>query len=399
MLCTMAGTMLNVLVVDDDDIVRESVADALLDAGHAVQQARNGEKALVLITERSFDVAVCDVHMPGIGGLALFRQIRRKAPSTSVVFMTGFAKVEDAVLSLRDGATDYVSKPFDPVEFARDVIGPIAERRALRRRYEDAREQYVRRIVGSNLVGQSPPMSALANRISFLARTESSVIIAGEEGTEPELVARTIHSQSARRQGPLVIVSCETLAEKIFESEDEALSRSRPILERDAWFRAADGGTLILNDIDRLCMSAQIALLRAMDEPGLDARRDTNWRPHGVRLISTSHENMAARADAGLFLESLFYKLSGMSVTVPPLRDRAGDLHLLVSECLRDLLRPGCIPPSFTPSAWRALSRHSFPGNIVELRLALEVALARSAGESIDVAHLPREIALQAAES
>ncbi len=395
----MADTMLQVLVVDDDDIVRESVVEALIDAGHSVQQARNGEKALVLITERVFDVAVCDVHMPGIGGLALFRQIRRKAPGTSVVFMTGFAKVEDAVVSLRDGATDYVSKPFDPADFARDVIGPIAERHAQRRRFESARAQHVRRIVAGNLVGRSPAMATLNHRIAFVARTESSILIAGEQGTEPELVARTIHSQSPRRNGPIVVVSCESLADKIFESEDEALARARPILERDAWFREAEGGTLVLEDLERLTMSGQIALLRAMDQPGLEARRDETWRPRGVRVISTTHDDLVARAKAGLFLESLLYKLSGVSVSVPALRDRTGDLLLVVLECMRDLLRPGRVAPNFTPLAWRALSRHAFPGNVVELRLALEVALGRAAGEPIDVADLPAEIALHAAES
>lgn len=347
--------MLRVLVVDDDDIVRASVSGALEDAGHTVHQAADGLKAMALITERVFDVAVCDVQMPGLDGLALFRQIRRRAPNTSVIFMTGFARVEDAVGTLRDGAAAYVSKPFDPAEFARNVIGPIAERHALRKHLEEAREQHVGRIGGTSLVGKSPAMSALGVRIAFLARNETSVLITGERGTEPELVARTIHSQSPRRVGPLVVVSCESLAETIFESEDKALSQSRPLLERDAWFRAAEGGTLILKDIDTLSLGAQVAVVRAMDDPSLRAHRDQNWRPAGVRVLSTTHENMPQRTAAGLFLDSLFYRLSGKSVPVPSVREREGDLHLLVTE-------------------W----------------CALQLALVRAAGEAIEVAHDPR---------
>ena len=196
--------MLDVLVVDDDDIVRASVAGAIANAGHRVAEASDGAEALSLLASRAFDLAVCDVQMPGMDGLALFRRLRHDSPGTAVVMMTTFGKIPDAVDTLRGGAIDYVTKPFDPDAFAHDVVGPIAQRRALMKKFEDARTRHVAREAGSPLVGSSLPMRQIADTIAMVAQCDASVFIEGAVGTGKKLIARTVHARSPRREGPFL---------------------------------------------------------------------------------------------------------------------------------------------------------------------------------------------------
>jgi two-component system response regulator HydG len=384
--------MLDVLVVDDDDDVREGVARALANAGHQVTEASDGEKALSLIDARPFDVAICDVRMPRVDGLMLLRRLRREAPGTSVVMMTSFASIPDVVGSIRDGAVNYVTKPFDPEDFVRDVVGPLAEKCLLRKSFELARTQAVGREAGGTFIGTSLTMRQLADRAATVARGDASVLITGERGTGKKLMARTIHAESPRRDGPLVIVPCATLADLMLESElrglDGAVSENR----RDAWFRAAQGGTLVLDGIDLLPVGAQGSLLRTIDEPGAHARRSSTWQPLGVRLISLARESLVERVAARRFLESLMFRLNTVQLRIPPLRQRDGELYSLVSHFLRQATPPSCVAAGLTPRAWKALAGYPFPGNVRELAWALEQALAVADGGEIDREHLPPEV-------
>jgi CheY-like chemotaxis protein len=211
--------MLDVLLVDDDDNVRESVAVALLGAGHKVTEACDGAEALDLLASHAFDLAICDVQMPRLDGLTLFRRLRRDAPGTAVIIMTSHGKIPDVVDTLRDGASDYVTKPFDPDEFTQRVVAPIAEHRALRMRFEAARAQLVARDTGACLVAVSPAMRALEGRMALLSQSDASVVITGDRGTGKELVARTLHAQGPRRDGPLVLVDGALLPELLRASE------------------------------------------------------------------------------------------------------------------------------------------------------------------------------------
>jgi DNA-binding NtrC family response regulator len=384
--------MLDVLVVDDDDIVRESVAQALASAGHQVTEASDGEKALSLIGARAFDIAICDVRMPKVDGLMLLRRLRREAPGTSVVMMTSFGRIPDVVGSLRDGAVDYVTKPFDPQDFVRNVVGPLAEKRLLRKSFEVARAQFVSREAGGSLVGTSLAIRQLADRATTVAKGDASILITGERGTGKKLMARTIHAQSPRRDGPLIIVSCASLPDLMLESELRGLDATVSENRRDAWFRAAEGGTLVLDGIDVLPVGAQGTLLRTIDEPGAHARRSIGWQPLGVRLISLSRESLTDRVTARLFLESLMFRLNTVQLRMPPLRQREGELYCLVSHFLRRATPPGRAAAGLTPRAWKALTAYAFPGNIRELAWALEQALTVADGADIDFEHLPDEV-------
>src|ERR1019366_2574900 len=245
----MGRGMLDVLLVDDDENVRESVALALVNAGHQVTEAADGAEAADLLSSHAFDLAICDVQMPRLDGLALFRRIPREAPGTAVVIMTSYGRVPDVVDSMRDGAVDYVTKPFDPDEFAHNVVGPIAEHRSLKRKFEAARAQFVSRATGVTLVAVSPAMRSVADRITLLAQSDASVVVTGDRGTGKELVARTLHAQGSRREGPFVLVERALLPE-VLEASDAA------------WLQEAAGGTLVLSGIESLPLRIQASLVR-----------------------------------------------------------------------------------------------------------------------------------------
>ena len=383
-------SMMQVLVADDDDDVRASVALALDDAGHHVTQARDGAQALELISSRVFDLAICDVQMPKLDGMALFRRIRREAPGTAIVMMTSFAKIPDAVGSVRDGAVDYVTKPFDPDEFAQRIVQPILERRSLRKKFEEARAEFVGRATGVALVAASPATQRVAERIALLANSEAPVLITGGRGVGKELVARTIHAQGCRREGPFVLLDGGRLADVL--SASERGEHGADGAARDLWFRRADGGTLVLDEVDTLAYRAQAQLLQVIAGPGARARRNAQWEPLGVRLITLARAGLGGRAAPGHLLESLHYRLNGVHLYMPSLNERREDLLPLVAGLLRELEPPGRTPSALTPAAWRALSSYSFPGNVRELRWVLEHALAMANGEPIDVSHLPPEV-------
>ncbi len=384
--------MLDVLLVDDDDNVRESVAGALLSAGHKVTEASDGVEAVALLASHAFDLAICDVRMPRLDGLALFRRLRREAPGTSVVIMTSHGKIPDVIDTLRDGAADYVTKPFDPDEFTRQVIAPIAEHRALRRRFDAARARLVARDTGAQLVTESPKMRCVADRIALLAQSDAAVVVTGERGAGKELVAHTLHAQGPRRDGPLVLVDGVLLPELLRATELAESGSTGP--SPATWFREATGGTLVLRGLEDLPLPAQAALVRLISAPAAIARRDVDGSPLGMRLITLSPEPLTARMSRGELLDSLYYRLSGTTLHVPRLAERAEDLCTLVAQLLRQLQPPARTVPALTTAAWRVLSSYGYPGNVRELRWILEHALAMSDGRPIDVSHLPAECSI-----
>jgi len=383
--------MIDILVIDDDPDVRASVSDALADAGHRVLQAADVAHATKLIGLMRFDLALCDVRLPDGDGASLLRRIRREAPSTSVVMMTSFGTVSDVVGALRDGAIDYVTKPFDPYAFTHTVVRAIDEGRERRRRIEEARAAIAARDADARIVAASQLMRATMDRVAIAAQSDASLLVTGEQGVGKSLVARTVHATGPRRDGPFVVVPCASLPDLMLESELAEIADMRP--RRDAWLRAAEGGTLVLDGIDLLPIGAQGALLRALEEPGVVARRGGDWRPSGVRIVSIARDGVGA---PDRWLEGLAYRLRAIEIAVPALRHRPADLSPLVAELLCELMPRACSAPDVTRRAWDALAAYSFPGNVRELRWVLERAASLARGGAIDVEHLPREIAAAA---
>jgi DNA-binding NtrC family response regulator len=309
------------------------------------------------------------------------------------VIMTSFGKIPDVVGCLRDGAVDYVTKPFDPEEFTRSVVGPIAERRALMKKFEEARARFVAKEVGAGLVGTSLVTRKLAERIALAAKSDASVLITGDRGTGKKFIARTLHTSGARREGPLIVVPCALLPDWMLESELRELSGLRSRSYRDDWIRAAEGGTLVLDGVDKLPLRAQRNLLRILDEPTVQARRDQEWQPRGVRYISVARTRPPDLLAGETFLEPLLVRLNAVHIRVPSLAERDGDLYELVCHFLREFTPPRCGTPSLTPDAWKALAAHGFPGNVRELAWALEHAVAAADGDVVHRRHLPDEVA------
>jgi len=370
--------MIEVLVADDDENVRESVATALEDEGHRVTRACDGGEAATFVGTREFDIAICDVRMPELDGLTLLRRIRRASPRTAVLLMTSVGHPEDAAESLREGAVDYILKPFDPVELAREVVGPIAAGRSLVRTFEAVRAR-------SRIVAISPPMRALVARLAIVAESDVPLIVYGERGTGKELVARAIHARGARRNGPFVLTDCARLVQELRPSASG--SPERPAAVGDAWLRVASGGTLVLDGVERLTLREQAHVARAITDEHVVARRGASGEPLGVRILALTRERLADRVADGSFQESLYYRLCGVQVRVPPLAEREDDLCHLVVELLSELQAPAH-PPTLSPDAWRLLRQARWPGNVGQLRSALERALVESGGGRIEAEHL-----------
>src|SRR5262249_36763314 len=251
------------------------------------------------------------------------RRIRRESPSTSVVLMTAFGKIPDVIGTIKDGAVDYVTKPFDPDDFVRDVIGTLAERKAIKKEFERARRELTGSRAGASLVAECATMRRIVEQVDVVAKGDLAVLLSGERGVGKERIARAIHAKGPRASGPFIVVSCGALADMMMENELRELEQIRPGGQRDAWFRAADGGTLVLDEVGVLSVAAQATLLRVLREPAGLARQGKDWQPLGVRVIATTRDDLSTRILGGTFLESLYYQLRGVGLHVPPLRERS----------------------------------------------------------------------------
>jgi DNA-binding NtrC family response regulator len=385
--------VLRVLLVEDDIDVRAAVLDALRDAGHDVTAVGDGRVGLEHVLATTFDVVVTDVRLPGLDGLTLFKKVREIVPSTAVILMTSFATANDAVLALKQGATDYLTKPFDVDELVIRVEA-IADRKALLDELTAARA----RLAGSAetaIVGTSPAITRLTDLLSTVAESDAPVLVTGETGTGKELVARRLHALSARSAKPFIAVNCAAFPETLLEAElfgHERGAFTGAAKKREGRFRAAHGGTLLLDEVAEIPLPAQAKLLRVLQEGTFEPLGSDVPVRVDVRLVSATHRDLKARTAEGSFREDLYYRLNGINLHVPPLRDRGADLPLLVNHFLMAFARQGEPLPDLALEAWRALSVYPFPGNVRELGHAIQHAVVLSRGGTIELQHLPPDI-------
>jgi DNA-binding NtrC family response regulator len=394
------GDALNILLVDDEPDIHLAVGDALGDAGHKVTAASNGADALELITTQVFDVMICDVRLPKLDGLTLFRRARQESPDTTVILMTAFAAIEDAVAAVKEGAHDYLTKPFDIDEITVRVQR-LAEHRALLRELEEARAQLAKHDADETIIGRSVQMLRLLDRVNTIATSHAPVLINGESGTGKELVARALHDRGPRHGRAFVAVNCAAFPDTLLEAElfgHERGAFTGAVKRRDGRFRAAHGGTLLLDEVAEMSLPAQAKLLRVLQEGTVEPLGTNESVRVDVRVISATHRNLKERIGDGLFREDLYYRLNVLNVDIPPLRDRRGDLPLLVQYFLKKFTKPGRATPKLLPAAWSALAEFVFPGNVRQLGHAIEHAVVLSGDADIDVQHLPKDIA-QAGEA
>jgi DNA-binding NtrC family response regulator len=388
-------TAMSVLLVDDEPDIGLAVGDALRDAGYRVVVATNGAEALDLVTTQPFDVMICDIRLPKLDGLTLFRRTRQESPDTTVILMTAFGAVQDAVAAVKEGAHDYLTKPFDIDEIT-VRIQRIAEHRTLLRELDDARAQLASRQEGEPIVGRSIQMLRLLDRVNTIATSHAPVLLQGESGTGKELVARALHDRGPRRGKAFVAVNCAAFPDTLLEAElfgHERGAFTGAVRRRDGRFRAAHAGTLLLDEVAEMSLPAQAKLLRVLQEGTIEPLGTNESVRVDVRVISATHRNLRERIASGAFREDLYYRLNVLNVDIPPLRDRKGDLPLLVQYYLNKLSKPDAPVPRVTSAAWSVLADFPFPGNVRQLGHAIEHAMVLAAGGDIDVHHLPRDIA------
>jgi DNA-binding NtrC family response regulator len=385
---------LEVLLIDDEPDLRLTLEEAIRGAGHRVITVSDGADGMAQLTAKVFDVLICDVRLPKVDGLTLMRRARHESPATEIILMTAFAEVADAVAALKEGAYDYLTKPFQLDELLFQ-LKRIAQHRALRRELERARAELAGRRESTTLVGRSPPMRRVNGLVEVVSQSEAPVLITGESGTGKELVARMLHERSSRREGPFVAVNCGALTETLIEAElfgHERGAFTGAVKKRDGRFKAAHAGTLFLDEVAELPASAQTKLLRVLQEGTFEPLGTNLTVKVDVRVLSATHRDLKKRIAEGLFREDLFYRINVIEIPMPPLRERPGDLPILLQHFLHRLVPAGRPLPTVAPGAWAALCQYPFPGNVRELSHAIEHAVVLSAGGEIRLEHLPASI-------
>jgi DNA-binding NtrC family response regulator len=308
--------------------------------------------------------------------------------------MTSHGNVAQVVAAMKDGAYDYLAKPFQVDELLLR-LGRIAEQRALQRDLEQARAALSNIDPGAVLVGQSHPVRRMVGLIETVAKTDAATLITGESGTGKELVARMLHDLGARRQGRFVAINCGAMTENLVEAElfgHERGAFTGADRKREGRFAAADGGTLFLDEVAELPAAAQAKLLRVIQEGTFEPVGSTATVKVDVRIVSATHRDLGARIREGLFREDLFYRINVIEIAVPPLRERPGDLAVLVQHFLQRFSPPDAKLPGISPEAWAALSQHGWPGNVRELSHAIQHAVVLAGGGEIQAEHLPASL-------
>jgi DNA-binding NtrC family response regulator len=381
-----------ILVVDDEQIVLRSLAEWFRDDGYFVGTASSAKEALAKLTEELWDIFLLDIKMPGMSGLELQEKIREVRPDGIVIIMTAFASVDSAVKALKQGAYDYLTKPFDP-EHVGHLIRNAIERKSLTKENVKLKESIDAAMPPHDIIGGSTGMKKVIEAIDTVAPAETTVLVRGESGTGKELVAKAIHARSRRRYMPLVILNCGALPEGILESElfgHEKGAFTGAQYRRKGKLELADGGTLFLDEIGDISQKMQINLLRVLEEKKI--RRVGGEREIDVdfRLVAATNKDLEACVAAGDFRADLYYRLNVFAIQIPPLRDRRLDIPLLADHFLKKYTRTtNKHIESISPDALEKLTSNSWPGNVRELENAIERAVVVCKSNMITPEHFP----------
>jgi len=370
-----------ILVADDDAVIREGLRRILTAEGYDVETVSNGRAALECLEEQSFNLLVTDLKMPGMSGLEVLQSLRACQPELPVVLITGYAAIDNAVEAMKNGATDYLSKPFANDELISKVKNAIESRAVLIDDiclYREMSETHG----FDRLLGDSREMKRLYQRILQVAPTDSTVMISGESGTGKELVARSIHIHSSRRSEPFVVIDCTALAESLLESElfgHVKGSFTGATQTKRGLFEVAEGGTLLLDEVGNISLATQAKLLRVLQERVVTPIGGTEPIPIDIRLVAATNANLREMVKQGVFREDLFFRLNIIPIELPPLRERKGDLMLLASKFLRQFAEEnGKEIRGFSPEVIEQLESYHFPGNVRELENIIERAVVLS---------------------
>jgi two-component system response regulator HydG len=385
------------LVADDDPAVRESLSRVLTREGYTVVLAPDGQAALERLQTGGIDLVLSDLKMPGLTGLELLPRAKAVAPDVDFIMLTAFGTVEEAVKAMKDGAADFLTKPFQRAQLIK-VVRQALERRTLIAQNKALQQRLDALLSQGEGIGVSPAFRRMMTLVSQIADSSATVLIEGESGAGKELVARAVHKGSSRHKGPFVAVNCAALPETLLESElfgYEKGAFTGAAGRREGRFELADGGTLFLDEVGDLSPVTQPKILRVLQEGEFERVGGTKTIRVDVRIVTATNRDLAAMVREKRFREDLFYRLNVINVIVPPLRDHKEDIPVLAQHFLRIYAAKNNRKlEGFSDDALACLEAHSWPGNVRELENVVEraVVLARE-GSQIGVSHLPENLA------
>ena len=384
-----------ILVVDDDEFVLGSLSEFLRLEGYAVATARNYAEAMVQLAASEFQVVVADVAMPEVDGLELLKTVRNRYPETAVIMVTGYGSIESAVEAIKRGAFDYMTKPIRD-EKVKLVVSRALQQQALTAENRSLRRQLAERYSIENVIGRDYKMLKVFDLIEAVADTPTTVLLTGESGTGKSMIARAVHQRSNRRDKPFVEVACGALPETLLESELFGHVRGSftgAVGDKAGKFKQADGGTIFLDEISTATPALQVKLLRVLQDFEFEPVGGSKTQRADVRCILASNQDLGEAVRRGAFRQDLYYRVNVVTIDLPPLRERLGDIPVLAEHFLRrHCERTGRRVLGFQPDAIRRLQMFDWPGNVRQLENVIERAVILTKNAYLTVDDLPEEI-------
>ena len=391
-----------ILVVDDDEITCNLLEEVLSKEGYAVDKALNGQEAIEKGEKKSYGVVLSDIRMLDVDGMEVLRAYRQRSPETIIIMMTAFGSIETAIRAIKEGAYDYVSKPFKLDEIKLTIQRSLEQKRLVEENIH-YRQELITKYKLENIVGRSPQMLQVYKTIARVAESRSTVLITGESGTGKELIARAIHFNSPRSPRPFVAVDCSSLAESLLESELFGHVRGAftgAVTTKKGLFEEADRGTCFLDEISNISLAIQAKLLRVLQEHEIKRVGGTETIKIDVRMVAATNQNLEELVAEKRFREDLFYRLNVVSIHLPSLRERPEDIPLLADHFLNKYAtqnnKPVC---RISPDAMDVLTRYRWPGNVRELENVIERAATLSNTNLIIPADLPRRLQVELSQN
>ncbi len=378
---------ISLLIVDDEADFRESACRYFSRMGFRVDEAEDGEEALNVSTNRKFDVVILDIHMPGMSGIEVLEKLQQRDPAPKVIMLTGGGTIENAVESIKKGAYDFVTKPAKLDDLSR-LITRACEAQKLEKENRQLREVIKRQRPGGTMIGRSPAMQEVFRLIERTATSDKPVLIQGESGTGKELVARAIHDSSPLADKPLVVINCAALAEQLLESElfgHEKGSFTGAVAAKPGLFEIADGGTLFIDEFGEMSGALQAKLLRVLEDGSMRRVGSITERHVDVRVIAATNRDLEQEVTDKKFREDLFYRINVLAISLPPLRQRTGDIRLLAEHFAGDEW-------VIDEDVMKRLTSYSWPGNVRQLQNAIERAKVLAEDNRIELKNLPSAI-------
>ena len=390
-----------ILIVDDEEIMRSSLGDWLREDGYEVLAVEDGFKAIEQVKKEEWDLALVDLKMPGIDGIEVLKRVSKIRPDLPVVIVTAYATVDTAVMTMKEGATDYIVKPFDPEEISL-VIKKIVEHQRLLKENIRLRRELTKRFRFQDLIGRSPNMARVFEMIKTVALTKSTVLIRGESGTGKELVARAIHELSPRKKGPFIATACGAMPETLLEAElfgYEKGAFTGAVTQHQGRLELADQGTIFLDEIGDISPKTQVDLLRFIQDREFRRLGGKTQMKVDARIIAATNKNLEEMIAKGEFREDLYYRLNVITIELPPLRERKEDIPILIEHFLDKFrLESGKKIERINEEAVRVLISYSWPGNVRQLENTIEHGVVVASEPEILLRDLPQAIQQKAGQ-